>query len=48
MTEEQKLLIIEILRQNDAILEINFQLIQTIAPLPMMEDDDDEPLRTLQ
>lgn len=48
MTEDQKLLIIEILRQNDTILEINFQLIQTIAPLEMIEEADDEPSRTLQ
>jgi len=41
MTPEQKEMLIMILKQNDAVLEMNWQLIQTLAPLPMMEDDGD-------
>ncbi len=48
MTAEQEAMLMMIIKQNDAVLEMNWQLLQTLAPLPMMEDDDDEPSRTLQ
>ena len=48
MTAEHEALLMMIIKQNDAVLEMNWQLLQTLAPLPMMEDDDDEPSRTLQ
>ncbi len=48
MTEDQKTMLIEIMRKNDAVLEMNWQMLQIIAPLEMIEDADDEPSRTLQ
>ena len=45
MTEEQRQMMIEIMHQNDAVLEMNWQILQAIAPL----ENDDEPDRvTLQ
>lgn len=48
MTAEQEAMLMMIIKQNDAVLEMNWQIIQALVPLEMTEDDDSEPLRTLQ
>lgn len=49
MTDEQRVMLEDIMRQNETVLEMNFQILQVIAPLEMVdEDDSDEPARTLQ
>ena len=41
MTKEQEAMLFMIIKQNDAVLEMNWQLLQTLAPLPPMEFADD-------
>jgi hypothetical protein len=49
MTADQEAMLMMIIKQNDAVLEMNWQIIQVLVPLEMVEvDDDSEPSRTLQ
>lgn len=52
MTKEQEAMLFMIIKQNDAVLEMNWQIIQTLAPLPPMEEiefDGSQPVKaTLQ
>ena len=48
MTDEQRVMLEDIMRQNETVLEMNFQILQVIAPLEMVDDDDSDEPRTLQ
>lgn len=50
MTPEQEAMLMTIIKQNDAVLEMNWQILQFLVPLELAEDgfDGSEPLPTLQ
>jgi len=48
MTDEQRVMLEDIMRQNETVLEMNFQILQVIAPLEMVDDEGDDAPRTLQ